>query len=348
MLSIYRRHRTKCKYADNRTSKQCRCPLWATGTLEGRHFRRSLKTRSFERAEQLKREIENGTKADQPKQITIAHALTAFIKDCEARNLSRSTLGKYRLLRHSLGAFAEGKGIDSISDAGTDFVRDYRNSWLLAPRTAGKQLERLRAFFRFCVENEWITKNPAKSIKAPQVKPNPTLPYSQIEIAKIMENADDRAQVFYRLLLHSGLRILDAAQLRPERIEDGKLLLYQAKTGQPVWCPLPPSLIQELSKIPLTGGFYFAVQSEKPESIAEYYRKKLHKIQDGFHAHRFRDTFAVNLLQAGVPLEEVSILLGHSSLKITEQHYAPWVASRQTRLEELVKRTWDKKLVRVK
>jgi len=35
-------------------------------------------------------------------------------------------------------------------------------------------------------------------------------------------------------------------------------------------------------------------------------------IQDG-HAHRFRDTFAVGLLQAGVPMERVSVLLGHSS-----------------------------------
>jgi len=44
------------------------------------------------------------------------------------------------------------------------------------------------------------------------------------------------------------------------------------------------------------------------------------------HAHRFRDTFAVELLLAGVPLERVSILLGHTSVKITEKHYAPWGA----------------------
>ena len=56
MLSIYRRHRAKCKFAEDRVSKKCRCTLWATGTLEGKPYRRSLKTRSFERAEQLKRE----------------------------------------------------------------------------------------------------------------------------------------------------------------------------------------------------------------------------------------------------------------------------------------------------
>jgi integrase/recombinase XerD len=58
------------------------------------------------------------------------------------------------------------------------------------------------------------------------------------------------------------------------------------------------------------------------------------------HAHRFRDTFAVELLLAGVPLERVSILLGHTSLRITEKHYAPWVRERQEQAEADVKRTW--------
>jgi integrase len=41
----------------------------------------------------------------------------------------------------------------------------------------------------------------------------------------------------------------------------------------------------------------------------------------GGNAHRFRDSFAVELLPAGVPLERVSVLLGHSSVKITQKDY---------------------------
>ena len=37
----------------------------------------------------------------------------------------------------------------------------------------------------------------------------------------------------------------------------------------------------------------------------------------------FRDTFAVELLLAGVPIDQVSLLLGHSSVKVTEKHDAP-------------------------
>ena len=57
-------------------------------------------------------------------------------------------------------------------------------------------------------------------------------------------------------------------------------------------------------------------------------------------AHRFRDTFAVDLLSHGVPIDQVSILLGHSSIKTTEKHYAPWVKARQDQLEASVKKIW--------
>lgn len=34
----------------------------------------------------------------------------------------------------------------------------------------------------------------------------------------------------------------------------------------------------------------------------------------------FSDTFAVELLLRGVPIEQVSLLLGHGSVKVTEKH----------------------------
>jgi hypothetical protein len=46
------------------------------------------------------------------------------------------------------------------------------------------------------------------------------------------------------------------------------------------------------------------------------------------------------LLLEGVPIERVSILLGHSSVKITERHYAPWVKARQEQLEGDLMRAW--------
>jgi hypothetical protein len=68
---------------------------------------------------------------------------------------------------------------------------------------------------------------------------------------------------------------------------------------------------------------------------------KLAKIQkpDGTpkmcHPHMFRDTFAVELLLAGVPLEQVSLLLGDSSVKITERHYRPFAKRARNSLPPL-------------
>jgi integrase/recombinase XerD len=54
----------------------------------------------------------------------------------------------------------------------------------------------------------------------------------------------------------------------------------------------------------------------------------------------FRDTFAVELLLAGVPLDQVSLLLGHNSIKVTEKHYAPFVKARQVQLEHSARMAW--------
>ena len=55
----------------------------------------------------------------------------------------------------------------------------------------------------------------------------------------------------------------------------------------------------------------------------------------------FRDIFAVELLLAGVPLDQVSLLLGHASIKVTERHYAPFVKALQEQLEASARRAWD-------
>ena len=39
-------------------------------------------------------------------------------------------------------------------------------------------------FFRFCIENQWVERNPALFLKAPLVKDKPTLPFSRAEMAK--------------------------------------------------------------------------------------------------------------------------------------------------------------------
>ncbi len=117
------------------------------------------------------------------------------------------------------------------------------------------------------------------------------------------------------------------------------------KPGTPVYCPLPPFVIEALNAIPESTYFFWTGLST-PKTAAGIWQESLKRlfvlagVPDG-HAHRFQDTFSVELLLAGVPIERVSILLGHQSVRITEKHYAPWVRALQEQWEADVRRTWE-------
>jgi site-specific recombinase XerD len=62
-------------------------------------------------------------------------------------------------------------------------VRFYRrNSWVDGAIAGKKKLERLRAFFRFALQSNWVKHNPVLSIRSPKVSQPPTLPFSGDEI----------------------------------------------------------------------------------------------------------------------------------------------------------------------
>lgn len=54
----------------------------------------------------------------------------------------------------------------------------------------------------------------------------------------------------------------------------------------------------------------------------------------------FRLTFATDLVAKGIPIEDVSMLLGHKSIKIAESCYSHWVKARRERLERRVRVLW--------
>ena len=120
------------------------------------------------------------------------------------------------------------------------------------------------------------------------------------------------------------------------------------KTGTHVSVPIPADVAHEILAV-ANGNAVYVFWSGKgdEESATKNWAKYLARLFDDanitsghMRSHRLRDTFAVDLLEKGVPLEEVSKLLGHESIKTTERSYAKWVKGRQDRLDSLVSATW--------
>ena len=110
--------------------------------------------------------------------------------------------------------------------------------------------------------------------------------------------------------------------------------------------PLPEELVILLNQTGTNEGYYFAAGSKRMETVANNWRKRLATLWkrigiQGGHPHRFRDTFAVELLLGGVDIKTVSMLFGHASVKVTEKHNAPWVRERQLKLEQEVRKSWE-------
>ena len=349
MLTLFRRHLKSCKHRSRRF-RGCTCPISVEGTLRGKKIRKSLEVRNWDSAQKVVRDWEAEGEA---AMVFVAEACDKFVLDAEARNVGPAQMGKYRLLGREMKAYFSGQFIRGI---GVEDLSSFRGTWKLSPVSSGKKLERLRAFFKFCMEREWVNSNPAKILKVPKVKPNPTLPFSQSEWEKILWATEvypnrppgrrREVKAFILLLRYSGLRIGDAVSLETKRIEYGKLLLYTAKTGTAVWLPLPELVTNALSFLPPGDRFFWSGLGTLKSATTVWQRsvQKLLKLAGvKGHAHMFRDTLAVDLLSKGVSLENVAAILGNT-VRIAEKHYAPFVQSRQIELEKAVKLTWQSAL----
>lgn len=366
MLSVYTRHSRLCKHKDIHY-RQCRCSKWIRGVLENPGaIRMSARTRSWEKAERRAREIEQNTEG----RITIIRAVDAYLNDEQGRRLKPATLRqKKAFFERQLLPWCKEHGLCRLDQLQVSPLRKLRQSWDVNSTTAGRWHERLRSFFAFCLANGWVAKNPTNALKRPVTTGNrPTDYFNRREFQRIVfatekyeyggghdcRHRAKRLRALVLLMRWSGLAIKDAVGLRREGLDDsGALFLRRAKTGVPVFVPLPPmvvSLLQGLPSMP-PNYFFWSGRGDLCSAVKGYQRsfRKLFRLAnirypDGTpkpcRSHMFRDTFAVELLLAGVPIDRVSVLLGHHSVKMTEKHYLPWVKDRQKQLTALVRRAW--------
>lgn len=291
--------------------------------------------------------IEIGESEPESRGSRVAEAAESYLADCRARNVRASTITSYR---RTLGTFPD----MPVGHVAAAHVAEWRAGRKVKASTQRKELEHLRFFFRWCISRKLIESNPADGVRPPRVDSRPTMPYTQEEIEKLLAACDRlssdnpaetgyirrRARAIILLLLYSGLRRSDAAVLRRSALagEHNHLTLRTEKTGVPLRVHLPAAVADELRRLPASNPeFFFWSGRGKPATvIGNLWRtvQRVGKLAE-LHAtpHRFRDTFACRLLENGADIRTVQKLLGHTSVRTTEKHYAPWVESHQRLLD---------------
>lgn len=372
---LYRRHLRTCTHRRaQRSYRRCGCPIWLDASVKGRRVNKSLRVADWNTAQELARKLLAGEVMIAPvkepelapptcktESLSVVTAWERFIAQAKARQLNAATIYKYDLLRRRMEDFAQRRGIQLLKDFDLAALEAFLAEGKEGALARLKKMERTKAFFRFALDRRWIEENPSRLLRGPKVRQRPTLPFTPEEMATILaavklypskSRKTGRAnsiqlRAFILTLRYTGLRIGDATALTTDRLVGNKIFLYSQKTGVPVNCVVPEFVAEALETMPrLSEKYFFWTGNSTLHTAIGRWQRTLHKLfmRIGIrgYAHRFRDTFAVELLLAGVPTEEVAILLGHSNIKITQEHYSPWVRSRQLQLEANLARAWNR------
>jgi len=370
-VTVFVRHSGDCKYKGDETWRRCDCRKHLRWSKNGKQHKRSAKTRSWTLAENEKRKLEeqfkagaNPTALETSDRKTLERAIELFISDKVSSGRGGAVVDKYERELTRFREFAERRSKLFPSDIDGEMLIEYRATWTaLYPSSQTRQQvqTRLRGFMSFCHHHGWMERVPKLS-KIDADEP-PTLPLSKAEYEKLLKEIPKvfpaekaaRVRALVQLMRHSGLAIRDAVTLeRKEIARDGKKSLTRIttsrqKTNIHVSVPLPPEVAAEVVAV-LNGNprYVFWTGSGLATSAVTNWQHDLRTLfrsafgrETHFTPHCLRDTAAVEWLLAGIPLAEVSKLLGHSNIKTTEKSYAPWVQERQDRLDSLVVATWQ-------
>jgi len=226
----------------------------------------------------------------------------------------------------------------SLQKVNTDMLEQYFqflcHKRKIAHNTACKYLVCIKTVFLMAVRSGILKENPFTGLK---INPKPVIKQylTGEEIDKIaslsLTDPDlDRKRDIFLFACYTGLAYCDIQQLNFMHIvRDGENSWYirkpRQKTGQESIIPLLPAAIRILSKYSATGNiadFHWRVSTNQKMNLGLKYIGKKAGIAKTIHMHLARHTFATTVTLAnGVPIETVSKMLGHASIKQT-QHYA--------------------------
>lgn len=216
----------------------------------------------------------------------------------------------------------------------------------VSKRTADNELRYLRTFFSYLIAEELISKNPVAKIdriKCDKTKKNA---FTELEVEKIRDaciNTWETAVI--EVLLSTGCRVTELVNIKRTDLEGDKLIVH-GKGNKDRTVYLNAKALVAIEKYILDrkdnneylfpGGFYAAVKKDcrnwykyHERVDAERHcdvgtiRNKTNKIGkragvEHAHPHKFRRTCATFALRRGMPIEQVSKMLGHETIATTQ------------------------------
>ncbi len=147
-------------------------------------------------------------------------------------------------------------------------------------------------------------------------KPARNRVFSDVELVKIFKySIDSDFRRFVQFAYYTGARRGELCNMKDNDIHN-KYFKTVGKTGERL-----VRLNDQANSILLKQRYLWHYNTDY---VTHHFKKNLRrmKIANGCF-HDLRRTFGLNLIKAGMPMYQVSKLLGHSSISTTETHYAP-------------------------
>lgn len=305
------------------------------------------------------------------KGITIQAALDDYLASIE-NEIAPAVADQYRLIIGKLIEFCQHRSVPVyyMSELTVDILDSFATKAYKkkASTTQAVGMAKVKALLNDAFRRGWIKEPLAKRIKKYTGQYQQAQPFTEEQVALVLNGCSTmqrgnngigyaHKQKTFRLLLElqleTGMRCGDATQYDPI---NG--FLFRAESGLWVYRFLPQkrlrrAKISKLHDVYLTDRLKDAIDAcdwmskerpfawgsfKRPSYLANEVYLRMQAIGDRVgvedcRPHRLRDTFAVRMLAKGLSLDDLKVLLGHSSVKITEQYYAAWTPTRGTVLE---------------
>ena len=267
-------------------------------------------------------------------QQTLKNLLPMFIKHLEEKGRSPSTILAYRADLEQLIAFMEGKQKPFPEDITQEYIEAFRDTLLAdkyTPKTVSRKLNAVKTFFRYLMAENHISKDPSASVAHPKIEISMPKYLSQMEYRALRDVVRDdiRIAAIIELILQTGMRISEVANLKIENIKPDKVKIeaYATQVARDSSSNASPKeAIEAYKKVrPSTDSPYlFVSKNGKPLAVRNI-RAAIDRYMQkadipGYSVNDLRTTFIVENLKAGVDLVLLSQVVGHKRLSTTERY----------------------------